>query len=39
MFANNEMGRSRPVAEIGKLAKEKGIIFHTDATQAVARSR
>jgi cysteine desulfurase len=37
MFANNEIGTIQPVAELGKLAKEKGILFHTDATQAVGK--
>lgn len=35
MFANNEVGTIQPIREIGKLAKEKGIYFHTDAVQAV----
>jgi cysteine desulfurase len=37
MFANNELGTIQLVAEIGKLAKEKGILFHTDATEAVGK--
>lgn len=35
MFANNEVGTIQPVKEIGILAREKGIYFHTDAVQAV----
>jgi cysteine desulfurase len=37
MFANNEIGTIQPVAEIGKLAKEKGVLFHTDAIQAAGK--
>jgi cysteine desulfurase len=37
MYANNEIGTIHPVAEIGKLAKDKGIVFHCDAVQAVGK--
>ena len=37
MVANNEIGTIQPIAEIGKLAKEKGILFHTDATQGFGK--
>jgi len=34
MFANNEIGTVQPVEEIGKLCRERGVVFHTDAVQA-----
>ena len=37
MLANNEIGTINPVREIGKIAKEKGIIFHCDGTQGVGK--
>ena len=35
MAANNEIGTLQPIAEIGKLCREKGVLFHTDAVQAI----
>ena len=37
MYANNEIGVLQPIAEIGKLAKERGVLFHTDAVQAMGK--
>ncbi|MFZ0634489.1 MAG: IscS subfamily cysteine desulfurase [Candidatus Acidiferrales bacterium] len=37
MYANNEIGVVQPIEEIGKIAKEKGILFHTDAVQAAGK--
>ena len=35
MYANNEVGTIQPIAEIGKVCREAGVVFHTDAVQAV----
>ena len=35
MFANNEVGTIEPIAQIGKVCRDKGVLFHTDAVQAV----
>jgi cysteine desulfurase len=37
MLANNEIGTINPIKEIGKIAKEKGVLFHVDATQGVGK--
>lgn len=39
MFANNEIGTIEPIEEIGKIAKEKEIVFHTDAVQAIGNTK
>ena len=37
MFANNEIGTVQPIAEIGKVCRAKGVLFHTDAAQGVGK--
>jgi len=37
MHVNNEVGTIQPIAEIGKLAREKGVLFHTDAVQSLGK--
>lgn len=39
MYANNEIGSVLPISEIGKVCREKGVIFHTDAVQAAGHLR
>lgn len=39
MFANNEIGTIQPIAEIGKICREKGVLFHTDAVQAAGHMK
>lgn len=39
MFANNEIGTIQPVAEIGRIAHEHGVLFHTDAVQAYGHEK
>ncbi len=39
MFANNEIGTVQPIAEIGAVCREKGVLFHTDAVQAMGHIR
>jgi cysteine desulfurase len=37
MYANNEVGAIQPVAEIGRICRERGVLFHSDAAQAVGK--
>lgn len=38
MHANNEIGVLQPIAEIGQLCRERGVLFHTDAAQSIAKA-
>ncbi|MGI6665217.1 MAG: cysteine desulfurase NifS [Christensenellaceae bacterium] len=38
MYANNEIGTMQPIAEIGRITREKGVLFHTDAVQAYCQT-
>src|SRR5678816_2629775 len=37
MVANNEVGTIQPIADIGRVTRERGVLFHTDAAQAIGR--
>ena len=37
MYANNEIGVMQPVAEIGRICRERGVLFHTDGVQAIGK--
>ena len=37
MYANNEIGVIQPIREIGKICRERGVLFHTDAVQAAGK--
>lgn len=39
MYANNEIGTIQPIAKIGKICREKKVLFHTDAVQAIGNVR
>ena len=39
MYANNEIGTIQPIAEIGKICRDKKVLFHTDAVQAIGNVR